>query len=997
MDEVLDLDLQLPGYTLRKIAHVLSGCNAFTVIPLDETAAILNHNNGGKTSTISTLKLFLLPEVNFKDQETKFGFQSKGEYYTAVDSSNFYFPSENSFMICEVENPGGIHCQILYRGKNEFSYSRIFVRATFDELAPLFWNRESEMNEGMGEPTGITVAGLLEAIGDLEYLQVSDRKELRDILYTRYHPMKSNSCYSIIPMAVQSTEADVRTIRSLLHLAFDIAGSTDKSLPGAFANLIEKDLSNRSTQQNVDIQGLVEDYKALQVEQDSLNKLRRMYPEWLALDKAKKLYGEGKQEWRENYVICKSSLDETDSKFSEKSEEIANRRDQSVSLYKQVREQNSGLSKTLGEERATFKAKSGEQQKRLIELEEITTIRGSYQALGFDDLAIADAIMNDESDGIKAIKSRIESAKNIEASKIKLQSKINERNRAIQKKDRLEGMVFSRGNPFLGQIESHSADVLFSLNKSLAMADGELMSLPKEQIKTFASLFSGLEGELLFLGENVGIGTAKYNGEIAIADTKQLLATVVDQIRGLDKDIDFYKKTLTSSDGGASALLILEEDIQSAERELELIAAAAKIVSDAEKEEVVLAALEEHITILDSQFSESQSDYLFAKQELDRVQEEIDRLAFERSTVANLLKEIGYMYGKVEVIFDHNPIDSEKTDSLTIEQVEENVKNLGITTSSLAEVHQQVLNKLQGIAREGVAGISNVEAFEFKKDSASVLLMYEKIRAEFVNIDAKESEIKARIETHNSHTSTQISMIEQMAGAISTFEQELNIDLGEVKVSNLDSVKVCIISSNHFNLLRSELAKYKRNDDQSLMGPWFYERLDDFCSKYLVSKGGVQKLDIQKIIVGVQYRYEINGRIHTAAQSNGTSAMINAVLLSLLLRRLVPDDLSLKFPIIFDEVGSLQSSNLQTLRDTIECSGFTLFVANPENSGSICRVIDRWHNLSWYHLTDTAPVGMATQIYYLKPETLVTQNESLYLDSNALEKTLVDEVDDVCQ
>lgn len=78
-------------------------------------------------------------------------------------------------------------------------------------------------------------------------------------------------------------------------------------------------------------------------------------------------------------------------------------------------------------------------------------------------------------------------------------------------------------------------------------------------------------------------------------------------------------------------------------------------------------------------------------------------------------------------------------------------------------------------------------------------------------------------------------------------------------------------------------------------------------------------------------------------QSNGTNCMVNAVLLAILLKRMVPEDLQLSMSVIFDEVGSPDENNLSEILEVMDEHGLALFAANPDATGIIASVLDVYH------------------------------------------------------
>jgi len=124
------------------------------------------------------------------------------------------------------------------------------------------------------------------------------------------------------------------------------------------------------------------------------------------------------------------------------------------------------------------------------------------------------------------------------------------------------------------------------------------------------------------------------------------------------------------------------------------------------------------------------------------------------------------------------------------------------------------------------------------------------------------------------------------------------------------------------------------------------------------------QIDISAIIQEVSYCFERNGHEEIVPQSNGTNSMVNAVVLATLLKELIPSDLEMKIPVVFDEVGSLDLENLQEICNVVTGNDLTLFVANPTKNGVISRVIPIAHDLSIFMVYDQGVYGKAETIYF---------------------------------
>ena len=92
---------------------------------------------------------------------------------------------------------------------------------------------------------------------------------------------------------------------------------------------------------------------------------------------------------------------------------------------------------------------------------------------------------------------------------------------------------------------------------------------------------------------------------------------------------------------------------------------------------------------------------------------------------------------------------------------------------------------------------------------------------------------------------------------------------------------------------------------------------------------------MEEIVESIKWNIKKNGVEDKTAQSNGTQGLLNATLMMLLLKNMMQDHVSVRLPIIFDEVNKLDSQNLRTLRVAAESRGFILLVATPETTGQI--------------------------------------------------------------
>ena len=78
----------------------------------------------------------------------------------------------------------------------------------------------------------------------------------------------------------------------------------------------------------------------------------------------------------------------------------------------------------------------------------------------------------------------------------------------------------------------------------------------------------------------------------------------------------------------------------------------------------------------------------------------------------------------------------------------------------------------------------------------------------------------------------------------------------------------------------------------------------------------------------------------------------------------LPEDLHLRMPVIFDEVGKLDAHNLKEVLKAMQENGLTLFAANPAPTGTIVNVLEVSHDLSIFKATDVDVHHKAEAIYF---------------------------------
>ena len=268
-------------YIIHRLIFVNSGASAYVEIPMGKTGALFGSNNEGKTSSLSALKLFVLPEQNLKNCERKFGFCSANEEFSGLLSYSHYFPHPQSYIICEAENRKGRFCIVLKRSREELGYERIGMPCPYEAIKHLFWQFDSEANLGFGEPRlDLSPSDVVTELRKMGGTLISGVKAIRDAIYARPGHMDDLSRYCLIPLSDRGEKGSAEALSALLGLAFDIRGKRRDSLPRAVATIISGEYSGKDTPLDIDVGQIIGEAAELKQQAAHLSIVRNHRGRW---------------------------------------------------------------------------------------------------------------------------------------------------------------------------------------------------------------------------------------------------------------------------------------------------------------------------------------------------------------------------------------------------------------------------------------------------------------------------------------------------------------------------------------------------------------------------------------------------------------------------------------------------------------------------------------------------------------------------------------------
>ena len=982
MDDILDLLADGDLYKVLRLVMVNSGSAAYVEIPIDQTAALLSKNNKGKTSALNALKLFLLPEVNFKSCESKFGFSSGGTVYSGLESFNYYFPSPTSFIILEATNVQGDFCIVLHQNpKDELGYSRIAVPESYDVIRHFFWETKAQENQGMGRhPIGFSLSDVQKSLLNLKGITLIDQESIRTALYTRVSPTKPETRYCLMPLVQQPKAPMMRSIKALLQLSFDIKGADKKNLPLAIANIIDCDVSTGRDPINIDFKKIQADRQRLRQDANHIHNVKGHRDNWKSLVDAYQNYGTLELLWKKECSCIEQSI-----QFLQ--EEHQPRYLDAQSKHENIKSEISNIRDTLREKRGDLSSKKGERKplerdvqklEKSVTLAEAVITREKPVTHTNDPLEVAVHLKNIKSD----FESELSRLKDKTKASNRLQELVRNKPSIQARINNIEDRLKSNDASLLSFLDSKSSTVLNSLNSNFKRIKVRPMDQHIRAINDFANLFTQRESSLNFCGEDIENTPVKeFSADALRAELENELKETKELNLSNDKEISELNIFLKAGAPlTASIIENKENEIKEVEEEIKSLNGYSRDKEDLDEKRLELEGIDSKIDQLEEEIFRSSEELLTlsgkeetARQSFELIQKEMDTI---KTADTQLQTTKRFMSGISDSCISNNTISS--ADIFQANELNDALKRLDDTYGEYKEKRKTSLNHFRTLISANIISIDPDLAHRTDLEAMDFFDAYQKFRSEFDNVETKEKEHLSQVRNHNHETSVEISMLDSMARAISNFEDKINSELNSIKISNLSSVFIEIKTLDGFNTLRRELANHGTTSDQ-LMNDSFYERLADFCEKYLTEGSGYGKLDLEKIIREVRFIYEVNGRRESTSQSNGTNGMVNAVLLAILMRRLVPEDVTFTIPVVFDEIGSLDEDNLPELRRVVEENHFVLLVANPNNNGYIAQHIGRWHDIYLHRLSEGEAINKCFAIYLADTEYLqkIPENDDL--------------------
>ncbi|MFI2818050.1 hypothetical protein [Vreelandella piezotolerans] len=948
------MNLGFDTFRFKQLIFVNSAAYAYTQIRIDQHTALFGENNLGKTSMLNALKLFLLPEVNFRNCGNKFNFRgTNGKLYDGMASFRYYFPEDRAFIILEAENSHDDFCIVLHRGgaTDKMEYARMVVPCPYAELEPLFWDVKSGADGGIGAPVeSMTLQGVKTALREMGGEPLSDGKTIQERLFTNQPYNKKAGRFSLLPLRNGAGKREMDAWRKLVHLAFDISASNDRTLPDTLATIIEGQKSRKQEELNLDLNAIVEEANQLREEGDRITRIRNASDNWMT--------------FHEQFLHEQQLRGQTAKAYADLHDSVAVEEER---LTEALGTASNNLSNAENRAEALERIKL-ESSKAVTQTSARVEAKTEQEASLRKDINAGNATLNEFPAGmprqeiIENLEEHIaEQLKDIEGynNKAVAQQEYSLTCQRLEKNTRqakhLEEQLTNRAPTLLDVLSVRDASILFSLNRSLGTTHGTLTPEQKQAFVQFSQQFHSEDGHLM-LGhppERIALGDIphqRYDAE----QTHQAMQNNLDKLNEtIARDQNRRDKLREEATLGPEEIARRRNQ---AEKELSKAQDDKNALNALDANNQKLEALEGELRELEAKLGEQKRQHEQAETDWNEAEDQRKTIRRTQKTLQEQAQQIRSIQQRLDRIGkDANNILEGRHKVLTptpCEVSEANIEALEQDVDKLSTLRNKVHELLRQLLARSILSNANSQAHLSSFTGDQVADFHDQLKAVFDNLDTQEANYRHQVDRHNKTTHSQVEILRTAKEQVSAFMSRINAEMGQFSISDLEEVRVDYRLHPRFEQLLTDLDKADLLSDE-LQDSKVYEQLKAFQADFFnadARRTGIL-LSLDKILASVHYKYRKRGEEGwtTNAQSNGTTMMITTNLLSVLMSRLMDGDAQVTMPLVMDEFGSLATRNMRTARQMAEQHGYCLFVANPNRDSKITQVLSNYVHLGLFH------------------------------------------------
>ncbi|UKA31385.1 hypothetical protein [Photobacterium damselae] len=912
--------------SISRLIAIDSAGVAIAEIDLREGGILIGGGNIGKTSILNAIRLFLLPEENFKDSKNKFGFSDKeGNFYSNDECFEHYFPSSTSFLILECDNYLGgpiPHCQILYRGSSEkLDYRRLFTSLRYEQIRHLFWD-DNAGDDGIGGRVNDLSLSKVQAYlksHDKHFKPLVRSSAIRDIIYANQLLDIDAMRFCLFPLN-STKDADVDAFRALVRLLFDMKTGSD-TVRLAVANIIESRKKERKDELNFDIDAFINHNEKLSRSELTLKKIESLRPVY------------------EKLVLSHQQL--VSNKHAEDAlMQYAMMLDSQITHEKQILEQE--------EKRLTLQKGKVSSAKKACDgtLDKQKTLQGEINALSRRQKKLDDTVQKtslivnqyDESETIESIVSGHrghladkEQALALKQDAQKRQTELEDLKQEIGKLEEMEARYLTSINAqeykLFNQLPESVWMKLAAVNLEIAESNPTRpLTLSEQQaIKSFTDLLEEQEQHYTLWGlelEPIQVDN-RESDQIRLSKVQETLE------RKRKRMLDLSAMDSQSRFERVKDISVLETEIKRTRNEISLLLAYTNDSHQLTEINKELAEAEQARDSLGKQFK-TQNEQLVQEKLL--VEAQTGKLTEKKEQLEELN---GYQVRvKAELQAHHLPVsDFSVLPDQTVDLSEETLHKRIESLYRKRQAKTDVTERLQDFVREQV--LENDDKLMLSHlDDELLEHAFHQLQSRYQGLDEELDILRKHFIEHKHSVHAIINELKNNREMVRQFEQSINRAFQGVVINDLSQVEAKIKVEARFDDLVNEIEFFDTHSDQKA-SEQFIDRLKAFSKKFF-PEGKAALLTMEQIVSGISYRVKKQGQEgwETKSQSTSTIMLINIKLVEILLGRLRNSACSTQFPLVIDEGASVDSSQFDWLLPNMKQAGFRVLSASTNSASS---------------------------------------------------------------
>ncbi|OEE19018.1 hypothetical protein [Aliivibrio fischeri] len=955
--------------SISRLVAVDSAGVAIAEIDLREGGILIGGGNIGKTSILNAIRLFLLPEENFKDSAKKFGFSDKeGKFYTNDESFEHYFPSSTSFLILECDNYLGgplPHCQILYRGNSDkLDYRRMFTSLRYEQIRHLFWDANAG-EDGIGgrvEDLSPTKVQAFLKREDKHFKTLMRSAAIKDVIYANQLLNIDAMRFCLFPLSTTS-DSDVDAFRALVRLLFDMKTGSD-TVRLAIANIIESQKKERKDELNFDIDAFIAHNESLTRREELLKNIDNLRPEFESLsDSHQQLM---KNRSAEDELMQYAMM--VENRIGNENQALDLEKTQLELIEVKTRSANKNCSditdkqkKLEGEKKVLFR-----QHKKLDEIVQKTQLLINQ----YDESETIESIISGHRDHQSDKEEELALKQDAE----KRQKELDELEEEIKKFEEMERRFQSSVNKqefkLFNQLPKFIWEKVAAVNSEVAEAnpERELTSSEKHAIESFTDLIevNDLGYELFGVKLDAISVDGRESDQVKLDKTRAALEKSrkrAAEISAIGNETRLER---------VKAITALETEINRTKADIDLLLAfnSNALQLNNVSEELDQAKIKEQR--LEEQL-ESQKVVLAKERKAFESQKiKVDQIKLDLETFGNYHVRV-----KAELEANALPtIDFSVLPDHTVELNEENLQHRIKALQNKRQAKNEIVEKVQGFVRNQV--LENDDKLMSAHIEDDLLdHAFQQLQLRYRGLDEEFDILRKNFVEHKHSVHAIINELKNNREMVRQFEQSINRSFKGVAINDLAEVEANIKVEARFSDLVSEIEHLDTHSDQKASDQ-FIERLKAFSKKFFPD-GKAALLTMEQIVSGIAYRVKKQGQTgwESKSQSTSTIMLINIKLVEILLGRLRNSACTTQFPLIIDEGASVDSSQFDWLLPNMKQAGFRVLSAST-NSASSEIIFKFGQHFRLDAMRTATPYSAARTIVFTgMPDSFITEGSAL--------------------